>query len=127
MNNIREIIVKEGENLNKENFWNILMEIYPNAIEAFCKWIDDYKKIEFNVPHSQKINWQYLFADDEVDDNEDRIKFHHLPIEMQVGIIFRFFHEQKMAYTPTNVFSTSNQIELIVQTFKALEEILTKQ
>jgi hypothetical protein len=61
------------ENLNKENFWNELRELYPEAVDHFCKWIDEYKK---------EVKWLDLFA--------DGIKFHDIPFDMQNGIIARF-------------------------------------
>lgn len=60
------------ENLNKENFWNALHDQYPEAVERFCKWIDDYKK---------EVGWSDLFQGQ---------KFHDIPFEMQNGIIARF-------------------------------------
>lgn len=61
------------QNLNKENFWNDLHDAYPEAVEHFCRWIDNYKK---------EVGWSLLFSED--------IKFHDLPFEMQNGIIARF-------------------------------------
>lgn len=79
------------ENLNKENFWNDMMQKYPQAMEQFCKWIDAYKN---------KNNWDKLFnagvevfarawdgnGYDKTGGETIAPKFHHLPIEMQAGI-----------------------------------------
>lgn len=40
------------KSLTKENFWNELTEDHPSAMDAFCKWIDEYKK---------RINWSPAF------------------------------------------------------------------
>jgi hypothetical protein len=62
------------ENLGKENFWNPMHEKYPLAVDKFCKWIDEYKK---------HVNWKELFG--------EKVKFHDLPYELQMGIMNRFF------------------------------------
>lgn len=59
--------------MTKENFWNQLKKDYPEAVEHFCKWIDEYKR---------EVGWIKLFG--------PRVKFHDLPIDMQNGIIARF-------------------------------------
>lgn len=68
------------ENLNKENFWNALHDQYPEAVEHFCKWIDDYKR---------EVGWDILFGGEDVHPDK-KPKFHDLPFEMQNGIIARF-------------------------------------
>lgn len=71
--------------LTKENFWNELKEVCPEAVEHFCNWIDEYKK---------EIGWDKLFA--------PGIKFHDLPFEFQNGILARFDIEKytgKESYT----------------------------
>ena len=64
------------DNLGKENFWNEMEEIYPFAVDVFKGWIDRYKKA---------IGWNELFV--------DKVKFHDLPYEMQMGMMNRFFIE----------------------------------
>ena len=59
--------------LTKENFWNELREMYPEAVDHFCKWIDRYK---------EEVGWDGLFG--------EIFKFHNLPFDMQNGIIARF-------------------------------------
>lgn len=78
-------------NLNKENFWNPLREKYPEAVEHFCNWIDQYKK---------EIGWNELFGCSA--DEDCPIKFHDLPYEMQNGILARFDIEKfhgKLGYS----------------------------
>jgi hypothetical protein len=76
-------------NLDKENFWNPLKEKYPEAIEHFCNWIDEYKK---------EVGWNQLFG--------EHIKFHDLPYDMQNGILARFDLEK---------FNGKNQAQVIMQ------------
>jgi hypothetical protein len=64
------------KNLTKENCFDALGEDSPDALAHFCKWIDEYKK---------EIGWNELFG--------PKIKFHHLPFEMQKGIIARYEFE----------------------------------
>lgn len=67
------------ENLSKENFWDELMKEYPEAVDHFCKWIDEYKK---------EVNWDVLFS---VHCSAAyQVKFHDLPFDMQNGIIARY-------------------------------------
>ncbi len=90
------------ENLNKENFWNALHTKYPQAVDKFCKWIDEYKK---------EVGWDAFFANEGfteemtgmpptetttiiVGPRSPQIKFHHIPIEWQYGILQRFFGEE---------------------------------
>lgn len=60
-------------NLNKSDFWDPLREIAPDAVDKFCKWVDEYKK---EVGWTEKLGIE--------------LKFHDLPFELQVGIIHRF-------------------------------------
>jgi hypothetical protein len=59
--------------LTKDNFWNEVRDMYPEAVNHFCKWIDRYK---------EEVGWRDLFA--------EGIKFHDIPFDMQNGIIARF-------------------------------------
>jgi hypothetical protein len=64
-------------NINKENFFNVMEKNYPFSVKHFFNWIDDYK---------QKNNWSELF-------NSNSIKFHDLPFEMQFGIIINYVQD----------------------------------
>ncbi len=68
------------QNLTKENFFNEMMALCPEAVEYFCRWIDEYKK---------EVNWDKLFPPPR-DPRIHGVKFHDLPFEMQNGIIARF-------------------------------------
>lgn len=73
------------DNLNKDNFWNPMREKYPDAIDHFCKWVDEYKK---------SVNWDKLFgATARPDYVHEAPKFHDLPIEFQFGIIGKWILE----------------------------------
>jgi hypothetical protein len=67
------------ENLTKENFWNEMKEKYPQAMERFCEWIDDYKR---------QVEWKKLF-----NTTYYPWKFHDLPLAMQFGIWRQFIAE----------------------------------
>lgn len=64
------------EKLTKENFWNDAFKKWPTEVGVFCKWIDEYKK---------RVEWTKLLGDD--------IKYHDLPIGMQIGIFIQFTFE----------------------------------
>lgn len=79
------------ENLNKENFWNDLHKKHPQAVDKFCKWIDEYKK---------RVGWDQLFMNEyftgKAEKRIPQIKFHDIPLEMQLGILGQFFIEMEM-------------------------------
>lgn len=77
------------ENLNKENFWNELYEKYPLGMKIFCDWIDEYKL---------KNNWDMLFFNNRKASPQSKcrsqsIKFHDIPLAMQIGIWIEFASE----------------------------------
>jgi len=49
-------------------------------MKVFCQWIDEYKK---------RVGWSQLFYSPHSPQNRD-IKYHDLPIAMQVGIFWQF-------------------------------------
>lgn len=83
------------EVLTRENFWNELKVKYPHEMEAFCKWIDEYKA---------RVGWNRLFGAHETRLNGRVVcgghapKFHQIPIAMQIGIFFQFTTETAKHY-----------------------------
>jgi len=71
--NLREPNKRTYEALTKENFFNNIKLWYPDALQDFCAWIDEYKK---------EIGWNALFG--------EHVKFHDLPFDMQHGIMARY-------------------------------------
>ena len=73
-------------NLNKQNFWKEIEKTYPKAFKSFGLFIDAYKK---------EICWHQLF-----NQCEWGIKFHDVPVEMQLGIMLRFamYHGLQLHY-----------------------------
>ncbi len=85
------------DSLTKENFWNDLMEKYPEQMKQLCAWIDEYKK---------KVDWNWLFNHSQKLDGLDEAgvsspapKFHDLPIAMQFGIFVQFTSESNWKYS----------------------------
>lgn len=77
------------ENLTKENFFNRMQQQYPEAMEIFCNWIDEYKKA---------VNWNSLFNSnsdfqDSNGKNAPALKYYDLPLAMQYGIWLQFINE----------------------------------
>lgn len=78
-----------GTIITKEKYWNKWQEKYPDAVDAFCKWIDMYKAA---------IGWKTLFnSDSEWQDangkNAPAPKFHDLPVAFQWGIFLQFISD----------------------------------
>lgn len=70
----------QQENLSKENFWNELYSKYPKGTKLFCDWIDKYKA---------ENEWDFLF----LGQKRKHIKFHDIPLAMQMGIFLQFIYE----------------------------------
>jgi hypothetical protein len=98
------------EGLTKDNFWDDLQQEYPGPVEAFKKWIDLYKR-----------GWQWEAVRPE-------LKFHDLAMELQYGILMRFFHEQKIpdAFDP-GVFDREIIVDRVRQAFARLHLIALAQ
>lgn len=74
------------ENLTKENFFNELMEKFPEAMAEFCAWIDQYKIDN---------DWETLFNPQGTLRDDQKTKFHHLPLAMQIGISVQYLADVK--------------------------------
>lgn len=86
-----EITVRKIDNLNKENFFNKAMSVYPNATNHFYYYAEKYKKEvfiapSFNSPQEKGdvIGYGGIGGHSELD-------FFDLPLEMQFGIVLNFF------------------------------------
>lgn len=97
-------------NLNKENFWNPLMEKYPASVKLFCDWIDEYKEDVF---------WDELFLT-----KPASVKFHHVPYEFQIGILCSFFKQYQMFIIRDESFNEFEIKETIRICFEQLNEKL---
>lgn len=62
--------------MTKENFWNKIMEDCPGKMNEFCEWIDEYKA---------KSGWDSIFQG-----GGELIKYHDIPLAMQVGIFLQY-------------------------------------
>lgn len=71
------------DKLTKENFWNDLYAKHPSQMKNFCDWVDEYKR---------RIDWQKLFFTPHATHARD-IKYHDLPIAMQIGIFLQYVAE----------------------------------
>lgn len=77
------------DNLSKKGFWDILYKKYPNDMQHFCNWIDQYKN---------NVNWKSLFPIASRNHYWVDMKFHHLPIAMQIGIFLQYVSELDSEY-----------------------------
>lgn len=76
-----------GGPLSKENFWDEIEEKYPEQLNVFTTWLSEYK---------QRVNWDDLFLNTGSPTRQHyfgHIKFHHLPVAMQIGIFAQFIAE----------------------------------
>lgn len=80
---------KDVPRLTKENFFSHVWEISHGAFQMFCDWIDEYKK---------RIGWDFFFTGALY--VKSNIKFHDMPIAMQIGIFMEFFFEQGVTLDP---------------------------
>lgn len=107
-------------NLNKEEFWNNIVELYPKAGKRFCDWIDSWKESStFNTVIAEEYRKGEL----------ERFKFHDLPFEMQEGIIRQFLndHHRGTKATPVGnnkfIFTyTTHRLDAIVAGLKSYVE-----
>lgn len=123
------MLLRKG--LTKENFFNEMMEQFPNATKLFCDWIDEYKKM---------VNWNKLFNDTYSQNNIKRAsngeicsidfsapKFHELPYDIQAGIWIRFAHDTLEELFEQPEYSYSGDLEEDIKTvfneIDSLEEI----
>ena len=117
-NPLREaIVIRRCDNLNKDNFWDTAMELCPITTKCFCDWIDRYK---------YGVQWEAMFlpmVPETPNIKATGRKFHDLPLEMQVGIIFRFFYDGWNDYVEgVNILDPSSWVEIICILFNEREE-----
>lgn len=79
--------------LTKENFFNDLQKKYPAGVQAFCAWIDEYKKaVEWTKLFNDGIReYQYFKGPSKF---TQAPKFHDLPAAMQEGIYWAFIRDR---------------------------------
>lgn len=80
-----EIIALTG--LTKENCFDAIEAKYPKAMKAFKEWLDKYK---------ESVEWEKLFNYGHpayAKQGWHNPKFHDLPFELQLGILFRWGSE----------------------------------
>ncbi len=109
------------ESLTKENFWDAMDEKYPLAMKRFCEWIDRYKK---------EVEWDYLFFNKQQDElRGEPIKYHHLPIAMQLGIFIDFVKWEEYLFVDVKWSNLINYEyrNFIINYLKESEKILLKQ
>lgn len=98
-------------NLNKKNFWNDLMIKYPETTKKFCEFIDEFKK---------DFEWDKIFKKD--------IKFHDIPLELQIGILKRFIIEQNYKVTSVIIDQIINDTKKdFIESVIEVENLLIKK
>lgn len=105
-------------NLNLENFFNRITEKYPVAMKVFSAWIDIYKV---------QNNWDQMFSFRPIpEDGSSIYKFHHIPFEMQIGIIVKFIRDTKDTPPEAQYFEEFfiEQLTDVTDAMNAFEEYL---
>jgi hypothetical protein len=77
--------------LSKEGFWDALILDYPKQVKRFYDWIDHYE---------QRNDWDFLFLNNRMSRPfpEKLIKYHDLPVAMQIGIFLQYAAETVEQY-----------------------------
>lgn len=109
------------DSLTKEEFWNDLMEKYPAEMKEFCAWVDEYKK---------RVDWDDLFYNHLAGARRNsywmNIKYHHIPVAMQIGIFLQYVSESNKHDFPFLV-KDSKSWELLIEDiswwFKSVNEL----
>jgi len=116
------VTIGKYENLNKKNFWNIAMEMCPLSVTAFLQWIDGYKRESYVPLNTEGATSKWGAV-------ANGYKFHDLPMEMQVGIIFRFFYERSLTIglidIEINTFNPEVWVDIICRYFMLEERNMT--
>lgn len=73
------------DTLTKEDFWDPLEAKYPELVGEFKKWIDEYK---------QRVGWEHIFF--------SFVKYHDLPVAVQIGIFFQYMAETSWMHRSKN-------------------------
>jgi hypothetical protein len=104
-----EILIRES--LTKENFWNEIIQKYPNASKVFLEWINEYKK---------QSNWGNVLG--------NKVKFHDLPYAMQAGVWLEYLCNRGGCQFEIQDFFQFDLATDIEETFKhLLEEEATEE
>lgn len=114
------------DNLNKENFFNRMEELYPEAMADFKEWIDAYKL---------KVDWDDIFNGNQIanEDTGERFKeidmvpkFHDIPFEMQLGIIIAYASE-RVERKPNDTFTIDVFKEVLPDMFQLRQSMIIKE
>jgi hypothetical protein len=95
------------QSMTKEHFWNLLQAQFPEQMNDFTRWIDEFKRREhweilFNTGHETNYGpgergaWPY-----KSNYHKHYPKFHDLPPAMQIGIFIQYTVETGGSPFPT--------------------------
>lgn len=96
------------ENINDVNFFNELRRDNPLAYKDFIMWLETYK---------EDNNFDFLFSNHLLD-SEDTVTFSDLFLDMQVGIMMRYFNESPNLYHPIGNVSCYGDIQYVLSAFQ---------
>jgi hypothetical protein len=72
-------------NFSQQDLWKDIEKKYPEVLEKFRTWIDQYKV---------EIGWDLIFKNNS--GTGQSVKFHEIPLDLAVGVIERFLKETQV-------------------------------
>jgi len=134
--------MKQIRQLTKENCWDELKKRFPEAMDVFGAWLDEYKiesdyfklfrnDLLFIEPNNAKVTDRQVVPLKEPPTRPRHPRFHELPGELQFGIFCAFIHDMidsqrlkipglqlSIAYAPKDA-----EMEWYIIAYKVIEAI----
>jgi len=112
--------------LNKQSFWNEVLNANPKAAELFLRFIDKYKVDNdwyqlFNA-HTTFIKSHYPGGDNKIEIFTP--KYHELPVAMQLGIFMEFLHQYSVEYEGTDTVFIEEVKRIIIDNLGEMNDEL---
>lgn len=102
---------------SKNEFYNEIEKEFPEAFKKFSAWMDEYKK---------QVGWKKLFNEgislpaEQGMAGEDvkAPKFHELPVDMQYGVLLRFYSETVNPEGAATVQAKATNVRFLFRTIE---------
>lgn len=125
--NIDILTLVSAENLNNSNFFTPAADKFPQVMGRFNQWLKSY---------AEKCKWDALFGNFErakeygngINEDIFKVKIEHLPLEMQIGILFSFLRSENIQiFVPaiSDIAMIDVQIRVILDAFKRAQNLLS--
>lgn len=97
------------KNFNKENLWNSIAKKCPISHQLFKEFMSKYEK---------EIDWDVFFRNY----GFTHTTFYSIPLEMQIGILMRFFSENGIQFLNETKFTFRALSKEVKACFKEMED-----